>query len=231
MPGAALNWGACATTKQVRISGHLYFRTYRTSCRCHSAPAWNCRTRCTSRPRRAGFGPSYASRFSVGENRCSGSAVFSAVAASRWPRRAVGPEEGDRGEVAKSAVQSNEMPVAPDRVCPIGSSPVFRTVRRSKSERFRAVRAGRNRAGPGQVSPIKASTSRTSATALVRSDAGRRILTGDGEGGSRACGSARSCIPSECRNQPTTTPCQKASCRCQVSQCLPKARSTRFKVP
>jgi hypothetical protein len=32
------------------------------------------------------------------------------------------------------------------------------------------------------VSPIEASTSRTSATALVRSDAGRRILTGDGEG-------------------------------------------------
>jgi hypothetical protein len=92
------------------ISGHLYFRTYRTSCRCHSAPAWNCRTRCTSRfssisPRRAGFGPSYTSRFSVGENRCSGSAIFSAVAASPWPRRAVGPEEGDRGEVAKSAVQ------------------------------------------------------------------------------------------------------------------------------
>jgi hypothetical protein len=55
-----------------------------------------------------------------------------------WPRRAVGPEEDDRGEVAKSAVQSNEMPVAPDRVCPI-----------------------RNRAGT-------ASTSRTSATAVVR---------------------------------------------------------------
>src|ERR1700716_2131971 len=35
----------------------------------------------------------------------AGSAVFSAVAASPWPRRAVGPEEGDRGEVAKSAVQ------------------------------------------------------------------------------------------------------------------------------
>jgi hypothetical protein len=82
-------------TKQVGISGHLYFRTYRTSCRCHSGSAWNCRTRCTSRfssssPRRAGFGPSYASRFSVGENRCSGSAIFSAVAASPWPRRAVG---------------------------------------------------------------------------------------------------------------------------------------------
>jgi hypothetical protein len=37
--------------------------------------AWNSCNRCTSRfrsssPRRAGFGPSYASRFSVGENRC-----------------------------------------------------------------------------------------------------------------------------------------------------------------
>ena len=118
----------------------LSHRERRTSCRCHSAPAWNRRTRCTSRsssPRRAGFGPSYASRFSVGENRCSGSAVFSAVAASPWPRRAVGPEEGDRGEVAKSAVQSNEMPVAPDRVCPIRS--------------FTPLGAGRNRAGtPGR---------------------------------------------------------------------------------
>jgi hypothetical protein len=33
------------TRAKVGISGHLYFRTYRTSCRCHSAPAWNCRTR------------------------------------------------------------------------------------------------------------------------------------------------------------------------------------------
>jgi hypothetical protein len=66
-----------------------------------------CRTRCTSQfrsssPRRAGFGPSCTSRFSVGENRCSGSAVFSAVAVSPWPRRAVGPGEVDRGEVATS---------------------------------------------------------------------------------------------------------------------------------
>ena len=75
----------------------LYLRTYRTSCRCRSAPAWKCRTRCTSQfrsssPRRAWFGPSCTSRFSVGENRCAGSGVFSAVAVSA--------EEGGRaGEV------------------------------------------------------------------------------------------------------------------------------------
>jgi hypothetical protein len=31
----------------------------------------------------------------LGESRCSGSAIFNAVAASPWPRTAVGPEEGD----------------------------------------------------------------------------------------------------------------------------------------
>jgi hypothetical protein len=34
---------------------------------------------------------------------CSGSAVFGAVAASPWPRRAVGPEEVDRGARTSAA--------------------------------------------------------------------------------------------------------------------------------
>ena len=42
--GGMQSFGVRYNTK-VGISGHLYFRTYRTSCRCHSAPAWNCRTR------------------------------------------------------------------------------------------------------------------------------------------------------------------------------------------
>ena len=78
--------------------------------------------------------------------------------------------------------KSNEMPVAPDRVCPI---PVrrFSDCSTVESARFRAARSRPQSGGhSGQVSPIEASTSRTSATALVRSDAGRRILTGDGEG-------------------------------------------------
>jgi hypothetical protein len=151
--------------------GHLYFRTYRTSCRCHSAPAWNCRTRCTSRfssssPRRAGFGPSYASRFSVDENRCSGSAVFSAVAASPWPRRAVGPEEGDRGEVAKSAVQIQRNARRSRPIMPDTQLASFLDCSTVESERFRAARSRPQSGGhSGQVSPIEASTSRTSATA------------------------------------------------------------------
>jgi hypothetical protein len=99
-----------------------------------------------------------------------------------WPRRAVGPEEGDRGEVAKSAVQSNEMPVAPDRVCPIGSSPVFRTVRRSNRSGFAPLE-------PAAIGrPLRAGVADRSehvphlCDRLVRSDAGRRILRGDGEG-------------------------------------------------
>jgi hypothetical protein len=44
MPGAAV-FHLRHRRAKVGISGHLYFRTYRTSCRCHSAPAWNCRTR------------------------------------------------------------------------------------------------------------------------------------------------------------------------------------------
>jgi hypothetical protein len=62
--------------------------------------------------------------------------------------------------------KSNEMPVAPDRVCRIRSSPVFRTVRTVESERFRAARSRPQSGGhSGQVSPIEASTSRISATA------------------------------------------------------------------
>jgi hypothetical protein len=116
-----------------------------------------CRTRCTSRfssssPRRAGFGPSYASRFSAGENPCSGSAVFSAVAASPWRGGRSGRRRGDRGEVAKSAVQ------------------IQRNARRSRpcvpDTQLHAARSQPQSGGhSGQVSPIEASTSRTSATA------------------------------------------------------------------
>jgi hypothetical protein len=62
--------------------------------------------------------------------------------------------------------KSNEMPVAPDRVCPIRRSPVFLDCSTVESERFRAARSRPQSGGhSGQVSPIEASTSRTSATA------------------------------------------------------------------
>ena len=78
-------------------------RTYRTSCRSRSAPAWKCCTRCTSQfrsssPRRAVFGPSCTSRFLVGENRC--------VAPSRCrPRRAVRPGEVDRVKLPQARTE------------------------------------------------------------------------------------------------------------------------------
>ena len=111
--------------------GQLCLRTYRTSYRCHSAPAaWKCHTQCTSQfrsssPRRAGFGPSCTSRFSVGENRCSGSAVFSAVAACHGRGGRSGRRRVIAVKLPSQRFKSNEMPVAPDRVCPIRSSPVF----------------------------------------------------------------------------------------------------------
>ena len=70
--------------------------------------------------------------------------------------------------------KSNEMPVAPDRVCPIRSSPVFRTVRTVESERFRAARS---RAAIGRA--LRAGVADRSEHVphfrdrLVRSDAGR----------------------------------------------------------
>jgi hypothetical protein len=122
MPGIpdVLAWNPdilCAV-QQVRNTGRVvevtasYLRTYRTSCRCRSAPVWKWRTRCTSQfrsgsPRRAGFGPSCTSRFSVGENRCSGSAVFSAVAVSPWPRRAVGPGEVDHVKLPQARTSAS----------------------------------------------------------------------------------------------------------------------------
>jgi hypothetical protein len=85
-----------------------------------------CRPRCTSRfssssPRRAGFGPSYASRFSAGETRAR------APRFSARSRRRRGEEGGRAGggaiavKLPSQRFKSNEMPVAPDRVCPIRS--------------------------------------------------------------------------------------------------------------
>jgi hypothetical protein len=62
--------------------------------------------------------------------------------------------------------KSNEMPVAPGLVCPIRGSPFFLDCSTVESERFRAARSRPQSGGhSGQVSPIEASTSRTSATA------------------------------------------------------------------
>ena len=70
-------------------------------------------------------------------------------------RRGRGGRSGRRRVIAvklpSQRFKSNEMPVAPDRVCPIRSSPVFRTVRRSNRSGFAPLGAGRNRAGtPGR---------------------------------------------------------------------------------
>jgi hypothetical protein len=143
-------------TKQVGISGHLYFRTYRTSCRCHSAPAWNCRTRCTSRFSSNSPGEPGLVQVTL---RASRSAKTGARAprfsARSRRRRGRGGRSGRRRVIAvklpSQRFKSNEMPVAPDRVCPIRSSPFFWTVRRSNRSGFAPLGAGRNRAGtPGR---------------------------------------------------------------------------------
>jgi hypothetical protein len=47
-------------------------------------------------------------------NWCLGSAFFSAVAASPWPRRVVGPEKADRGELEMSQSPAAGVAVGPD---------------------------------------------------------------------------------------------------------------------
>jgi len=101
-------------------------------------------------------------------------------------RRGRGGRSGRRRVIAvklpSQRFKSNEMPVAPDRVCPIRSSPFFWTVRRSNRSGFAPLGAGRNRAGtPGRCRRSSEHVPHLR-DRLVRSDAGRRILTGDGEG-------------------------------------------------
>ena len=64
-----------------------------------------------------GFVQDCASKLLIGENWCSGSAIFNSVAGSPRPRRAVGSEEGDRCEVDVSTTTSARTIVTRSNTC------------------------------------------------------------------------------------------------------------------
>ena len=96
---------------ELRTLTASYPRTYRTSCRCRSAPVWKCRTRCTTQFRSSSAPTSGVwskLHFALLGRRepALGLSGFQRGRGASMAEEGVGPEEGDRGEVAKSAVQS-----------------------------------------------------------------------------------------------------------------------------
>jgi hypothetical protein len=142
----------------------------------------NCRTRCTSRfrvvrPRRVTLRASRSAK--------TGARAPWFSARSRR-RRGRGGRSGRRRVIAvklpSQRFKSNEMPIAPDRM-PDTQLAGFRTIRWSNRLDFAPFGASRNRAGtPGRCRRSKRARPAPPRPPLVRSDAGRRILTGDGEG-------------------------------------------------